>query len=278
MVQRRDPLASIYVDRRPVTSNISNTARMHRLRSLKVAALPKSEIMSTIALVQAPDNLADFIETTPRNQAIDQHGFKLNLQYWNSRIDHLPGAPPVALMVKLRGLISRGSLFAMADAACEDESNAAAYALLWHTVAWGTGSSHRNTKQRIASVERDVSGIGSALRCAASLSRSDPEAAFGTLQPNSPLIKSLGPNFFTKYLYFAGAGNPMHRCLIVDKRVLATLSRYTEEPLTPKYGSGYGYKTYSAAVELMVDWAEQLSTEERQVGFDEIERWAFGAH
>lgn len=234
--------------------------------------------MSTIALVQAPDNLADFIETTPRVQAIDQHGFKLNLQYWNSRIDHLPGAPICGIEGETgRGRISRGSLFAMADAACEDESNDAAYALLWNTLAWGTGSSHRNTKQRIASVERDVSGIGSALRRAASLSRSDPEAAFGTLQPNRPLIKSLGPNFFTKYLYFAGAGNPMHRCLIVDKRVLATLSRYTEEPLTPKYGSGYGYKTYSAAVKLMVDWAEQLSTEERQVGYDEIERWAFGA-
>lgn len=33
---------------------------------------------------------------------------------------------------------------------------------------------------------------------------------------------------------------------------------------------GYGYKTYSAAVELMADWAKQLSTAERQVGFDEI--------
>ncbi|POH73455.1 8-oxoguanine DNA glycosylase OGG fold protein [Arthrobacter glacialis] len=234
--------------------------------------------MSTIAPVQAPSDLTEFIQANPRSQAIDQHGFDLNLKYWNSHIGHLPGVPVRGIGGDTeRGRVSRGSLFAMADPACEDESYEAAYALLWHTLAWGTGSSHRNTKQGIASVEQDVSGIGSALRLAASLSRTDPEADFRTLQPNRPLIKSLGPNFFTKYLYFAGAGNPEHRCLIVDNRVLATLSRYTEEPLTPKHGSGYGYKTYSTAIELMVDWATQLSTTDRQVGFDEIERWAFAA-
>lgn len=165
----------------------------------------------------------------------------------------------------------------MADAACEDESNDAAFALFWHTLAWGTGSSHRNTQQRIRSVEHDLPAIGAALRSAAILSRTDPGAAFSTLQPNRPLIKWLGPNFFTKFLYFAGAGNPEHRCLIVDKRVLATLSRYTEKPLSPKHGSGYGYKTYSTAIELMVDWATHISTTERQIGFDEVERWAFAA-
>ena len=70
-------------------------------------------------------------------------------------------------------------------------------------------------------------GSGEALRHAAVASRTDPETAFKTLQPLRPLIASLGPIFFTKYLYFAGAGNAQHRCLIVDKRVLATLSRYT---------------------------------------------------
>lgn len=174
--------------------------------------------MATIATVQAPDDLIEHLQTTPRIRAIDQHGFELNLSYWNHRTGHLPGAPVRSISGDTeRGRISRGSLFAMADAACDDESNEAAYSLLWHTLAWGTGSSHRNTKQRIASIERDISGIGSALRCAATLSRTDPEAAFRTLQPRRPLIKSLGPNFFTKYLYFAGAGSLEHRCLIVDK-------------------------------------------------------------
>lgn len=234
--------------------------------------------MSTIASVQAPSDLIEFVRTNPRIQAIDQHGFNLNLKYWNSRIEHLPGAPIRGLDGDAeRGHISRGSVFSMADAACEDESNDAAYALFWHTLAWGTGSSHRNTQQRIASVELDVSTIGAALRHAAILSRKNPGAAFRTLQPGRPLIKWLGPNFFTKFLYFAGAGNPEHRCLIVDKRVLATLSRYTDKPLSPKHGSGYSYKTYSTAIDLMVDWATQVSTTERQIGFDEVERWAFAA-
>lgn len=233
-------------------------------------------LMRKPAPVQAPVDLNEHLQSNLRNQAIDEHGFELNLSLWNSRIGCLPGAPVRGINGDIdRGIISRGSLFAMADAACEDESNEAAYALLWHTLAWGTGTNHRNTSQRIASVTHDVQGIGDALRRAAIASRMDPETAFRTLQPFKPLIKSLGPNFFTKYLYFAGAGNPEHRCLIVDKRVLATLSRYTEEPLTPKNGSGYGYKTYSTAIGLMADWAGQLSTAERHVGFDEVERWAF---
>lgn len=226
--------------------------------------------------LQAPADLTEHLQTNPRSQAIDEHGFELNLAYWNDRMGHLPGGPVRGIGGDSeRGLISRGSLFALADAAGEDESNESAYALLWHTLAWGTGSSHRNTPQRIASVEQDVPGIGDALRRSAVASRKDPETAFRTLQPFRPLIGSLGPNFFTKYLYFAGAGNLEHPCLIVDKRVLATLSRYTDVPLTPKNGSGYGYKTYSTAIGLMADWAGQLSTAERHIGFDEVERWAF---
>ncbi|MFF5793795.1 hypothetical protein ACFY5D_17250 [Paeniglutamicibacter sp. NPDC012692] len=232
--------------------------------------------MTTLAPIQAPADLIEHLETTPRSQAIDDHGFDLNLLYWNNRIGHLPGGPVRGVDGSIeRGRITRGSLFAMADGACTDESAEAAYALLWHVLAWGTGTSHRNTTKRVASIERNVAGIGEGLRRAAILSRTDPQAAFRTLQPHKPLVGSLGPNFFTKYLYFAGAGNIEHPCLIVDKRVLATLSRSTEEPLTPKHGSGYGYRTYSAANNMMSEWARQLSTPDRQIGFDEVERWAF---
>lgn len=144
--------------------------------------------MRKLAPAQAPADLNEHLQSTPRNQAIDEHGFELNLSLWNNRIGHLPGAPVRGINGDTeRGIISRGSLFAMADAACEDKSNEAAYALLWHTLVWGTGTNHRNTPQR----------------------------------------------------------------------------------------SGYGYNTYSTAIGLMAEWAGQLSTAERRVGFDEVERWAF---
>lgn len=226
--------------------------------------------------VQAPADLNVYLQSNFRTQSIDEHGFELNLSLWNRRIADLPGAPVRGINGATdRGIISRGALFAMADAACEDESNESAFALFWHTLAWGSGSNHRNTPQRIASVTQDTQGIGDALRFAAIASRQDEESAFRTLQPFKPLIKWWGPNFFTKYLYFAGAGNLEHRCLIVDKRVLATLSRYADAPLTPMNGSGYGYNTYSTAIEIMAGWARQLSTVERRIGFDEVERWAF---
>lgn len=232
--------------------------------------------MLTFSPLQAPADLSEHLRVNPRIKAIDEHGFDLNLAYWNTRIGHLPGAPVRGEEGNTtRGHISRGSLFAMAEAAGEDETNESAYALFWHSLAWGTGTSHRNTTQRIASIENDITGIGNALRRAALLAPTDPEAAFRTLKPRQPLIKWLGPNFSTKYLYFSGAGNLQHPCLIVDKRVLTTLSRYTEEPLTPKHGTGYGYGTYSAAIELMANWARQLTTMKCQIGFDEVERWAF---
>lgn len=232
--------------------------------------------MTTLVPLPAPADLSEHLLANTRSTAIDEHGFDLNLAYWNTRIGHLSGAPVRGENVSAaRGRISRGSLFAMADAAREDETNEAAYALFWHSLAWGTGTSHRNTARRIASIENDITGIGDALRRVALLAGTDPEAAFRTLKPRRPLVKWLGPNFFTKYLYFAGAGNLQHPCLIVDKRVLATLSSYTQEPLTPKHGSNYGYGTYSVAIELLADWAKQLSTPERQIGFDEVERWAF---
>jgi hypothetical protein len=232
--------------------------------------------MTKLAPPEAPYDLGEYLRVSPRVHAIDGDGFDLDLRSWNTRMGHLPGAPVRGIAGDAeRDRISRGSLFAMANPACEDETNEAAYALFWHTLVWGTETSYRSSRQRTGFVEKDVPGIGRALRRAAVASRTDPETAFRTLQPFRPLIGSLGPNYFTMYLYFAGAGNPEHPCLIVDKRVLATLSRYTDEPLTPKSGTGYGYKTYSAAIGLMSDWARQLSTPERHIGFDEVERWAF---
>jgi hypothetical protein len=111
----------------------------------------------------------------------------------------------------------------------------------------------------------------------ARLAAADPKAAFLKLQPNRPALKSWGPNFFTKYLYFTGGGALDHPSLIVDARVLATLKEATGNLVfRPRY-TNYSVGTYLAACEVMRTWAEQLSSPERTVGADEVERWAFAA-
>jgi hypothetical protein len=81
-------------------------------------------------------DLSEHLRVTPRVQVIDEDGFELNFRYRNIRIGHLPGAPVSGIEGDTeRGRISRGSLFAMANAACEEEINGAAYALFWHTLA-----------------------------------------------------------------------------------------------------------------------------------------------
>ncbi|VXC23978.1 hypothetical protein ARTHRO9AX_220322 [Arthrobacter sp. 9AX] len=97
------------------------------------------------------------------------------------------------------------------------------------------------------------------------------------LQPNRPALKSWGPNFFTKYLYFSGAGALDHPALIVDARVLVTLFEATKNPVFKPRSTSYPVTTYLAACDVMESWAEQLSSSERVVGADEVERWAFHA-
>lgn len=78
-------------------------------------------------------------------------------------------------------------------------------------------------EKRITAITADLPRNGALLREAAKPSRTDPIAAFRLLRPNRNAISYLGPNFSTKYLYFAGGGNVEHPCVIVDKRVRARL-------------------------------------------------------
>ncbi|WP_418606328.1 hypothetical protein [Georgenia sp. SUBG003] len=78
-----------------------------------------------------------------------------------------------------------------------------------------------------------------------------------------------------QYLYFAGAGRPAHPCLIVDARVMTTLYRELKWPWFANPRKAFGPKTYEVAMRVLSTWAERLSTEERVVAPDEVERWAF---
>ncbi|MFF1254955.1 hypothetical protein ACFVYC_21005 [Pseudarthrobacter sp. NPDC058329] len=226
-----------------------------------------------------PTALAAWVQSHPRNHTIDGHGFKLNIGKWNGMAAQLPGTPLLGEDGGTEiGLISRGGLFGLAAAAREDESGVAALHLFWQSLAWGTGTNHRNTPGRIASINAAPIRAASLLRNAAQLAVHDPKAAFLLLQPGRyPALKSWGPNFFTKYLYFAGAGAVGHPSLIVDARVLATLFKETGKPVFQPRSTNYPVGTYLAAIEVMKAWAAELSSAERTVGADEVERWAFGA-
>jgi hypothetical protein len=229
-----------------------------------------------MSVPEAPSLLKTWIASHTRTDAIDNHGFELNLAWWNQRIGHLPGSPVTDHEgVATKGRISRRSLFDLAADTHRDETGTAALRLFWHTLVWGTGSSHRNSPRRIRSVETNPQQTGRLLRDAALLAVTDPRAAFLKFQPRGNAIKSLGPNFFTKYLYFAGGGNISHPCPIVDKRVLTSLYRETQLPVFQPKTTNYGFRTYDAAVRTMSSWAHEVSTSDRTVGVDEIERWAF---
>jgi hypothetical protein len=225
-----------------------------------------------------PSALSEWLAQKPRSEAIDDHGFLLKVGRWNERVAGALGTPLVGEDGGTElGRISRGGLFRLANSAKEDETGVAALHLFWQSLAWGTGNSHRNTPGRVASVTTDEAYAARLLRDAARLSTTDPRAAFLKLQPSQPALKSWGPNFFTKFLYFAGGGAVDHPSLIVDARVLAALSEATGEPLFKSRNTNYSVSTYLAACELMRSWADQLSSPSRRVGADEVERWAFDA-
>ena len=229
------------------------------------------------SLTPAPENLRAWIEDRPRSSAINEHGFDLNVGWWNQRLMNSAGTPVAGSGGETtQGFISRGTLFDMAEAAVKDETGESALKLLWHTLAWGTGSNHRNSPRRISAIAA-LPEAGLLLKQAGQLSRTDPKAAFLVLQPRGNAVKYLGPNFFTKFMYFAGGGVVDHECLIVDNRVLKTLHRETGAKLFSPGTTNYGSKTYLAALEQMKVWSKTLSTDSRTVGSDEVERWAFAA-
>jgi hypothetical protein len=225
---------------------------------------------------EAPAALRAWVEDHARVDAIDNHGFSLNLGLWNRQIGHLPGAPVTGSHGETdKGRISRRDLFDLATEARDDESGVSALQLYWRTLVWGTGTAHRNTPGRIRSVEADAESAGRLLRAAAQKTASDSQTAFLLLRPGGNALKSLGPNFFTKFLYFAGGGAVDHPCLIVDKRVLRSLHRETQMNVFAPRTTNYSVGVYEHALATMQSWAQELTTADRRVGADEVERWAF---
>lgn len=232
--------------------------------------------------MKAPENLVHHLKDHDREHMVHDHGFTLRTDWWDRSLGDVPGGPVTNVDGgDGSGRITRRGLFSLAQDAVDDATGEGALRLLWHSLQWGTGNSNRGNGKRIAAVAADPSRYGLLLRDAALASREDPEKAFVLLRPyRTPAIKHLGPGFFTKFLYFAGAGEPDHPCLIVDSRVLRTLNAVSEErgdgrPF--KHLFGYGPRTYREALALMKTLAGEASESVgRPVAGDEVERWAFG--
>lgn len=195
--------------------------------------------------------------------------------WWNAALLRrgLPGEVTGAPAGGGRARISRGRIFDLASQAssADDWLN-----VLWSALAWGAGTSARNMDRRldaIAHLRRDaIRGLVES----AELSREEPKAAYEALRPAGNLIRWLGPAFFSKFLYFAGAGRPDHPCLILDARVAKALHLAGWSSLHP--GGAWPAGTYERYCELLSRWANDSDvrgTAGRPVAADELELWLF---
>lgn len=227
----------------------------------------------------APRGLIEWLSLHSRKESIHQHSVGINADWWNDKSDSLPGLPLSFSLVGRKPQLARGEIFELAKPIRNQNNRYAALRLLWHTLAWGTGPSQRGNKKRITAVMANLETNKQLLAEAAVISRQDPIAAFKLFRPGRVnQISNLGPNFFTKYLYFAGAGKASHPCTIVDARVRATLYKASDSkdkgfaPL-----SQYMTNHYQQALDCIISWTQEAtSTIGRPVAIDEVERWAFG--
>ena len=218
-----------------------------------------------------------------RSDRVLRHSVTVNLDWWNQRLTdlELPGTPVTG--TNASGLpvtggaaqVSRAQLFSLGGPVVEDGE--AALRLLWHVLAWGTGTSARQCRRRLASVAAAPSDTTALLRESAETARRDPGVAYGLLCPGGRryAIKYFGAAFFTKYLHFAGAGHPQHRALILDDRVAEALRRLCGWG-SLRTGGYWPATTYDRYCALLARWAEEESDAlGRLVCPDEIERWLF---
>ncbi|WP_433759515.1 hypothetical protein [Nocardia sp. CA-135398] len=172
-----------------------------------------------LSTLGVPVELREFIAGIDVPAYIHAHRVGVDHRWW-AREFAAQGLPDVLLASP----IARGDLFGLAqDAAADSEG---ALRLLWNAVVWGSGTNLRHARG-ITAVAGERGGVGELLCSAARLSGARPGEAYALLRPGDRrnAIGSLGPSFFTKFLYFAGGGNPDHPCCILDQRVATVLHR-----------------------------------------------------
>ncbi|MFD9699893.1 hypothetical protein [Lentzea sp. NPDC059081] len=188
----------------------------------------------------------------PAQEVVDEHGVQIKADWWRDAIGsrRLPGVPPVGEE------LTRAEVWAPADDV---------FTLLWRTLAWGSGPYLRLNLRRLDSVAADVPGCERLLTKAAELSGSDPAGAFALLRPGRHnAIRSFGPSFFTKFLYFAGGGAPEHPCAILDRVVATRLRDECGWASLHRYGP-WPAETYERYCGLLARWAGERGCTAAQV-------------
>ncbi|AGF71378.1 hypothetical protein [Corynebacterium halotolerans] len=152
--------------------------------------------------------------------------------------------------------ISRGQLFTLAEEARDSADRA--LDLLWNTLAWGADSTRQDVRADfpfiIEAVAAEPDRRAGDLMRAAELAGDDPVGAFRTLNAGRSKIPRLGPAFFTKFLYFSGAGAPWHPSLIIDRFVAAELRHSGWAHPDPARFDEVDYGRYT---ELAHRWADE---------------------
>jgi hypothetical protein len=192
------------------------------------------------------------VPSRPRQEAIDEHPVKIREQWWHDKISARG----------LRGALPAGPILTRAEVWAPTDD---VFTLLWRALAWGSGRFLRQNVRRLKSIADDVPRAERLLTKAMEESRKDPAAAYAALRPGlRNEIRYLGPAFFTKFLYFAGGGNPEHPCLILDQRVAAALNDHCE--WKSLHSGNWPTVTYERYCTLLKRWAE-----EHRCAADEIE-------
>ncbi|MFD5827445.1 hypothetical protein [Lentzea sp. NPDC060358] len=189
-----------------------------------------------------------------RASAVGHDRVGIRADWWREAVRSrgLPGTPPAG------GTLTRAEVWAPADDV---------FTLLWRTLAWGSGPYLRLNARRLDSIAADVTGCERLLTRAAELSRHDPAAAYALLRPGGHgAIRSFGPSFFTKFLYFAGGGADEHPCAILDRVVAGVLrDRCGWTSLVP-YG-GWPAETYERYCGLLARWGREHGCTVAQVEY-----------
>ncbi len=216
--------------------------------------------------INLPDHAVTELAAVDIDEWINNQAITVDRRWWTDTLD------AYGLRNALVGdTICRGDIFGLAEKAAEEPE--AALALLWNAVAWGSGKRNRNNSKRVASVAGDPTRAGELLMEAAALSRTSPVNAYALLYPrHRGAIHQLGPAFFTKYLYFAGAGKPDHPCAILDANVARALHDTCGWTSLPTTG-GWLASAYDRYCALVGMWVKRHNGIGRR---DVIERWLFG--